>query len=50
LDSLTRTGLRAASTGTLVDVASPLAGPAALDARRLPAGFGDSVEAVSSAI
>jgi hypothetical protein len=43
--------LGAASTGKLVDVvASPLAGPAALDARRLPAGFGESVEAVSSAI
>jgi hypothetical protein len=30
------------STGTPVEVAAaPLAGPAALDARRLPAGFGD---------
>src|SRR5690349_17680262 len=50
LDRRTR-AVAGAVTGTLVDVvASPLAGPAALDARRLPAGFGDPVEAVSSAI
>ena len=40
-----------AATPTLVDaVALPVAGPAALAARRRPTGFGDSVEAVSSAL